>query len=222
LNPVSLALVPTRLKTFAVAAGQRLQKPGKEVLTGTGTLLTDSNGTQKTAAASIVWQIPLKIQVNAGSAPLIFDQASTASQAAQDNSDLLETLVDDSVEGLISMSNQGGATRLLGTAFREQGAAQTAPAYDIVQMLYADVLKKGRRSAKAYWFDSATKLLAKVTYLSDSGSPIEVTVGNWQKVQGENIPFLVERRDNGVLTLRLSLSSASVAAAPQGGTLGGN
>jgi hypothetical protein len=223
-RPVSLTAVPTSLKNYAVAAGKRLQTPGKERTTAAGTLLTVSGETATTAPATVVWQIPGKIRVNAGGPPLIFDPsaANPVRPSSQADSDLIEALSVDSVEGLVSITDQTGAARLLGTGVRMQGAPTTAPSYDIVQMLYFDTLKQGKKAAKAYWFDGATKLLAKVTYLSDSGAPVEVSLGNWQTIQGESIPFLIERRENNQLTMRLTLTSATVGAGANDNTFGGN
>ena len=221
---VSLTTVPAAYKAFAVAAGQRLQNPGKERITGAGTLLSIVNGQSQTLPVQIVWQIPLKIRIDGAGPTVIFDQTKTSPQAlaTQDISDMVEALLDDSVEGLLSINGQGGASRLLGTGFRDKAASKTAPSYDVVHLVYPDPLKKGKTIGKAYWFDSRTKLLSRVTYVSNSGSAVEVDVGNWQNIQGENIPFLVERRENNILTMRLTLSSALVSPAAVDATFGVN
>lgn len=134
----------------------------------------------------------------------------------------METLLDDTVEGLISINSHSGGTQFLGKGFRQSGGGANAPTYDVVQLFYPSVLRNGAATVKTYWFDSKTKLLARVTYKSTAGAAVEVTLGNWQTVQGETIPYLVERRENGQVTVRLTLSSATVGAGAQDGKFGGN
>jgi hypothetical protein len=218
---VSLGAIPAVCKTFAVAVGQRLQKPGKERTTGVGTLSTISNGVTQASSVQVVWQYPQKIRVEGAGPTIVFDPSRNGNgpPLSPGVSDILEALVNDSVEGMIAITTQSGAARFLGAGFRDKG---TAASYDIVQVFFPDAVKNGSPTIKAYWFNSVTKLLSKVTYRSVSGGLVEVSVGNWQKVQGDTMPFLVERRENGVLTLRLTLSAVTVSAGAQDGIFGGN
>ena len=75
---------------------------------------------------------------------------------------------------------------------------------------------------KTYWFNSETKLLGMVGYLSASGDQVDVIIDDWRDVDGEKVPFLIERWENSKLMMRLTLSSATVTAASDDGTFGGN
>ena len=221
-NTVSLTQVPAALKGYAVGAGRRLQAPGKERLSAAGTLVTITNGVSTTATVTVVWQIPLKLSITPSGASSMTFTPAAVSQSAQNSATAFETLVNDSVEGLIGWAQNGGAARVLATSSRPQGGASTDPAYDVVQLLFPDALNQGKTQARTYWFNSQTKLLSKITYQTPLGTAVEVKPGNWQTVQGENVPFLIERRENGVLALRLTLSTATVSAAAQDGIFGGN
>lgn len=221
---ISLAAIPSSCKSFAVAVGQRLQKPGKERTTAAGSLTLVNGAVQQTSAVQIIWQYPQKIRIEGAGPTIVFDASKGVAgrPATQSMSDLLDVLVNDTVDGMIALSNQGGAVRFLGGGYKEKGAPASAPAYDLVQVRFADGLRTAVTTSKAYWYTAATKLLARVTYLSDAGAPVQVTVGSWQTVQGEMFPFLVERRENGVLTLRLTLANVASSAAVQDGAFGGN
>ena len=99
---------------------------------------------------------------------------------------------------------------------------QRVPAIDIVQTTYADVFRDGKPVVKTYWFDSETKLLGFVGYLSASGEQVDVIMDDWRDVDGEKVPFLIERWVNGKLMMRLTLMSATVTAATDDGMFGGN
>lgn len=223
-DTVTLTSVPTMCKPFAIAVGQRLQKPGKERITGSGTLLSLSNGSSRTSPVQVVWQIPLKIRIDAPGAPITLDwsQSTPPGQAAKDNSDTLESLLDDSIEGLTSIDNQAGSSRLIGKGFRDKGSNPTGQAFDVLQLSYRSTLRNGASLNKLYWFDSKTKLLSRVTYNSTSGGSVEVRLSDWRTVQGETIPFLIERQENGQVTMRLTLASVAVGNAAQDGIFGGS
>lgn len=222
-NTVTLTAVPALCKPYAVAVGQRLQKPGKERIAAAGSLYWISNGKSQTAAVRVVWQIPLQIRIEGTGSLIVLNWGqNSAGQEARDNSNTVESLLDDTVEGLISLNNQAGGSRLVGKAFRDKTAASTGATYDVVQLFYPSLLRSRATVSKLYWFDSKTKLLYRVTYKSSTGGTVEVRTSNWQTVNGEAIPFLIERQENGQVTVRLTLASAVVGAGAQDGIFGGN
>jgi hypothetical protein len=221
---ITLATIPADCKSFAIAVGQRLQKPGKERTTATGALVLVANGVTQTSTVQIISQYPQKIRIDGAGPTLVFDASHgiNGGPASQSLSALLDVLVNDSVDGMIALSNQNGALRFLGRGYKENGTSEASSAYDLVQVRFADSLKTAKTTSKMYWFDTVSKLLTRVTYLSDAGAPVEVTVGNWKKVQGEFFPFLIERRESGALGLRLTLSAVMPSPSVQDGIFGGN
>ena len=84
--------------------------------------------------------------------------------------DTIEVLLEDSTEGLLFMRSTVARTRYIGSAFKLANADAKGPGIDIVQTTYADVFRDGQPIVKTYWFNSQTKLLGLVGYLSASGA----------------------------------------------------
>jgi len=61
-----------------------------------------------------------------------------------------------------------------------------------------------------------------VAYTAPSEVSTHIVIEDWREVEGEKIPFRIERWDNNKLTMRLSLNSAAVSAASEDGIGGGN
>jgi len=93
---------------------------------------------------------------------------------------------------------------------------------DVIQIIYLDAVRKGQNIAKTYWFNSWTKLLGLVGYTDPSGAVVNVIFEDWRDIQGEKIPFLIKRFENGNITMSLAISEATVSAGVEDGTFGGN
>ncbi len=220
---IALSQIPSQYKPYAIAVGQRLQKPGKERITATGSL-TYGSSSHQALPVEIVWQYPLTIRLNQSGYVLTFDEIGSRRQIPEVRqlAETVQILLEDSVEGFIAIRKSIGTSRHLGSGYRLTGAAPADSCIDIVQATYPDVFRGGQAISKTYWFDSRTKLLGLVAYSSSSGAPVSVVIDDWREVQGEKLPFLIERWENNELTMRLTLNSATVSAGMDDGSFGGN
>lgn len=220
---VSLNNTPSQYKPYAIALGQRLQKQGKERIIATGSLLYDADGPESAFPVEIVWQHPLKVRLTQDGSSVAYDRSNPAREIPESKrlSDTLQVLLEDMSEGFLSLQSTGSSRRI-GSGFRLSNAAPEDPGVDVVQMTYADAFSGGEPCTKTYWFNSRTKLLGFVTYVLPSGAQVDVIVNDWRDVDGEKVPFLIERWEDGIRTMQLKLSSAAVAQGSNDDMLGGN
>ncbi|MBN1570034.1 MAG: hypothetical protein JXA73_19470 [Acidobacteria bacterium] len=216
--------MPSGLKPYAIALGQRLQKAGRERITATGTILQPGDSGQQTDSVRITWQYPLKIQLDKGKDSLTFDRNGPARAEIGDRqmADTIQMLLEDSTEGLFAIQKDRISQLYLGSGFTLEGAGESDPAMDIVMISYPDVFRKKQPILKSYWFDSHTKLLGVVAYANASGALVHVVINDWREVEGEKIPFRIERWENNKLAMRLNLDSAKVSAGEDEEKSGGN
>lgn len=219
-----LSRIPSELKPYAIAPGQRIHRRGKERVSVSGTIFYHKNGLEKSGPVRIMWQHPMKMRFDQGGVPLIYNRNAAATRGGGDSkaADMIQMLLEDSVEGLFALQEKRISRRFLGSGFKLEGATESDPGMDVVLLEYADTFGEKRPILKSYWFDSCTKLLGVVAYTSSSGSLIHVVIDDWRDVSGEKIPFRIERWENGKPTIRLAFSSATVAAATNDGIFGGN
>ena len=219
-----LSQTPLELKPYATAIGQRLQKPGRERITATGTILYQTDSLQQAEPLRVTWQHPLKIRLEQGGKGQTFDRnnPSQSSHGNQTPLDTVQMLLEDSIEGFFALQKGRIARRYLGSGFILEGAKETDPAVDIVQMTFPDTFRQGQPILKSYWFNSRTKLLGVVAYKSTSGVLTHIVIDDWRDVEGEKIPFRIERWENNKLAMQLTLDSATISAGTDDGSLGGN
>jgi hypothetical protein len=214
----------SELKPYAIALGQRLQIPGKERITALGKISYHRDTRQQTEPVRVTWQYPLKIRLDQGGNSLTFDRNNPALPAPEDakTSNTIQTLLEDSVEGFFAMQKKGVSRRFLGSGFSLEGASASDPSMDIVVISYPDVFRRKEPILKSYWFNSRTKLLGVVTYTSPAGVLTHVVIDDWREVEGEMLPFRIERWENNKLAMRLHLDSAAVSAGIEDNASGGN
>jgi hypothetical protein len=220
---VMLNQISSRYRPYAVSLGQRLSRPGKERISATGTLTSFIGGEEQAAPVQVIWQFPLKIRVKQKGKDLVCDR-NNAAQSIPGNkkdADTIQTLLEDSVEGFLAIARKSGMSRHLGSGYRLMNAAPTDPCMDIVLISYPDVFKKGQTVNKEFWFNSRTKLLGLVAYLSASGVDVHIVIDDWRDVGGEKLPFLIERWEDDKIIMRLTLESAAVSCASDDGIFGG-
>ena len=216
ISPKSVA---TYSAPFLKASGERLQKPGKErvVLAGTVSL----NGSTP-VPIQVAWEFPQKIRIDKGTDTVVFDRGDPSREIPSnaEMADAIETLLEDSVEGFFA-NHLEGSTRFLGSGFRLRDGGPDAPSYDIVVVWNRSRVRGGQEPiVKQYWFDKRMKLLSRVVYRRPSGS-VEVFWSDWRDVQGERIPFTVERKELGRTTLLVKLFAASVSPKAEDGYFSG-
>jgi len=202
------------------ALGNRLERPGKERLSVTGTLRhsEDSQAEEVVAVFEFPDRLRLTIEKGHQNRVILFDgeQAKAVGRPLDEvERDLIETLVYGAAEHFFISQAQGQATRFLGARFRlddGSSANYSGPYYDIYQV--ADQIKTSaneREQNKFFYFNSDTLLLERVAYeINRDGSTIKVeeTTSNWGQEQGQQVARRIERFENGVsvfvLTVRLA------------------
>jgi hypothetical protein len=211
------------LKPYACAMGDRLQKPGKEKVSATGTISYFVNSQQQIEPLRITWQYPLKIRLEQNGNSLTFDRNNPTESVLgnQKTADTVQMLLEDSIEGFFALQHDRIAGRYLGSGFRLEGAKESDPGVDLLLIAYPDIFQNKKTIHKSYWFDSRTKLLGVVAYTSPRGVT-HVVIDDWRDVEGEKIPFHIERWENNKLSIQLKFDSATVSAGAEDGSLGGN
>jgi len=191
------------------AMGDRLEKPGKEHLSLTGTLARANDSQAEEVAA--VWEFPDRLRltrqkgIHARVITFDEDRAKAADNELDTaEQDLLETLVYGTADHFFATQVQGMATRFLGSRFRlddGSSADYTGPYYDVYKV--ADSVKTSaepREQLKLYYFNSDTLLLERVTYeITRNGSTVKVEerLGDWTREQGQQVARRIERFENG-------------------------
>jgi hypothetical protein len=216
--------VPMELKPYAIAPGQRLQKRGKERLSVSGTITCFGEDLRQTEPVKVTWQYPMKIRLDQGGNSLISDRNNPALTTLRTPKirDIIQMLLEDSVEGFFALQKDRISRRYLGSGFKLEGAKESDPGMDIVLMTFPDNLRDKKPILKSYWFDSSTKLLGVVAYTSFSGTTTHIVIDDWRDVAGEQLPFRIERWEDNKLMMRLILDSAAFMAGGNDGTFGEN
>jgi hypothetical protein len=218
LNPLA-----SELKPYARALGQRVQRPGIGKIAATGTVSNPDNA-QIREPIRITWESPLKIRLERNDSLLTFDRNNPTRSVfkSQEEADLVQMLLEDSADGFFALQRNRTARRFLGSGFKLEGAQESDPGVDIMMMTLPDMFQRDHSITKSFWFDSRTKLLGLVAYTSPAGILTHIMVDDWRNVEGENIPFRVERWENSKLTMQIVLDSVTVSAGADDGSLGGN
>lgn len=205
------------------AMGDRLEKPGRERLSVTGTL---SRADAKAEEMTAVWEFPdrLRLTRQKGNQARVIafdgEQVKAAgNQLDEAEQDLIETLVYGSAEHFFETQMQGMATRLLGSRFRlddGSSADYSGPYYDVYKV--ADQVKTSAEQServKLYYFNSDTLLLERVTYeIARNGATVKVEerLGDWTKEQGQQVARRIERFENGESVFVFTIGAAHLSA----------
>jgi hypothetical protein len=228
LNPVSAnrgtyvrrGLLSPKLVWHLKALGDRLEKPGLERVSITGTLSRSEDTQAEEVVAVLEFPERLRLTTQKGIQTRIItfngEQAKSGGNPLNSGEqDLIETLVYGTAEHFFMTQMQRQATRFLGARFRmDDGSAAnySGPYYDIYQV--ADQVKtsiRRKEEEKLYYFNSDTLLLERVSYrINRDGAEVKVEeiIRDWQKEQGQQVARRIERFENGksvfVLTVRLA------------------
>lgn len=227
----SSALSP-KLVSYLKSMGDRLEKPGKERLSLTGTLVRANDSPVEEVTG--VWEFPdrLRLTKQKGNQArvIVFDgeQVEADGNALDEaEQDLIETLVYGSAEHFFTTQMQGMTTRLLGSRFllhRSSTADYNGPYYDVYKV--ADRVKTSteqREQLKLYYFNSDTLLLERVVYeINRNGSTVNVEerLGDWTREQGQQIARRIERFENGESVFVFTVQTARLAPRANDGAFG--
>jgi hypothetical protein len=214
---VNRGLLSPRLASNLEALGNRLEKPGKERLTVSGTLRTC--GETLGFAATLEFPDKLRLVVNGPQSRVIaFDGERINVSAAAAELDLVETLAYDSAEHFFAAQMQGKAMLFLGARFRtDDGSAPdyTGPYFDIYKIADQTQASGQERPAKLYHFNSDTLLLERVTYVINRGGAemsVETRLSDWHGAEGQQVARRIERFENGTSVFVFSVRSVQLGA----------
>ena len=214
VNPTSL---PSPVRGYLLALGNRIQTPGNERTTLLGSS-TDQKGTE---SAQLIWQVPGEIRfVRTNEPTVIYDPSAglvNASSITPADADILESLFDDAAESFIYGFSQGSANRFFGSRFRtDTGTTPNyqGPWYDIYNRAATAKAQPGSPSRqKLYYFDSQTRLLAKTLYILPNSINVSTEFSNWIQSGGQAFPGRIVRTENGSTVFSFTVSQASAGTA---------
>lgn len=215
---VTIGALPPGWQLALLTYGDRMQKPGKERLTISGTV---TRGGSATAQFQVIHELPNSIryqeQGGSGATTVVFDgnqYGKSSGNPQKQDSDLVETLVYDSPTGFMYAPVSGVSIRKLGSRFRTVGIKDdpfAGSAHDVYVIL-TSIRQAGKikQQPKFYHVNSDTFLLDRVNYqdTDNPGTRVEIILNDWAVVAGNRIPQLIRRLENGVEVLRFNITSA--------------
>jgi hypothetical protein len=189
------------------AAGTRFRNPGKERWTATVDLSSGAGATV-IKGGSITMEWPGRLVLNAEGSTAVFRPDSAVQGKTSDATlDLAEVLLEDTLDGFLAATQNQGAVRTVGTGYPDPTRpGQTA---DVVALMMPSRAKSvGRTVAKMYWFDSKTRLLARVTRTDG----VETRFSDWKEYQGDQYPGAIQVLEGKAVKYRIALAPQAVGA----------
>ncbi len=217
-SPRVRAVTPS-LAQVERALGKRLRDTTKARMVLSGLITRQAGSTP----ATIVWEMPGKLFVSLGAASpsnLQFDPSSDLAQVSRskEEAQIFDSLYVDLPETFLADTSEGAAYRYLGGRFRlDDGSDPTYPGpYLNVYQLFPRAGKRLKAAdsafARFYRFDSETGLPHSVIYSQGSDSnPIRVETRflDWVSINGETVPKVIVRTENGQEVLRFTTGEVS-------------
>jgi hypothetical protein len=216
----ALHTVSSQVRRIVIALGGRVQAPGKERVVMTGSL----NRKGSVSSVQIVRQLPglLRVDESGGrNRSVVFDQTTLNGSSAidDDDEDLAETLESDTAETFLAKFGPGASVRYLGDRFKVKGEAGFGSELDIYEVVATVNLKRNKqRVTKRYMFDSNSGLLRRVVYAARRSGKVvlvQTMLSNYSSTTGYPLPGRITRTVEGTEIFSITLSSATVSAAPQ-------
>lgn len=225
---VSLAFLSAPAQTYLLAIGDRIQTPGKERTTLSGTF---TNATGTTTSAQLIWQVPGQISFSLtgqSGPPLGYSIAGGLMNTASitpANADILESLFDDTAESFLYGFMRGDGHRLIGLSYRADNGTTpnySGPWHDVYIRSARALAQPGAPlRSKFYFFNSQTKLLAKVSYDLPGPLNVETDISGWTTTNGQSFPGQIVRKENGNVIFTFNITQATASPAPNDGLFGG-
>jgi hypothetical protein len=226
-NYIETRFLPAPVRRYLSTFGDRLKNPGNERTTLTG-VLADSAGNHP---VQITWEVPGRINVTYSdkSSPFIIDDSKglvNGTSVQKSDSDVLESLFDDSSESFFYGTAQVGGYRLIGERFRADDGRTpnyAGPWYDIYEAapsIRAHYPTLNRH--KFFYFDSQTNRLAKVEYVLLGGVRVSSQYSNWTTQNGQSFPGKLVRKEDGVTVFTLTMSAAAFGKSASDGKFPGH
>jgi hypothetical protein len=209
-------LLPSVAREYLFHLGDRIQKSGKERMVLNGTF-TDRSG--RSTSAQLIWQLPGEIWFNRAQPgdPLVYSITTglvNAANISSADSNVLESLLDDSAETFLYGFQRGHAYRLIGLRYRaDDGTSPNyrGPWYDVYIRAAPVLVQQGTPvREKVYLFDSQTQLLAKVEYTLPNSTKVTTEFSNWTQNGGQSFPGQIVRRENSAVAFTFNITNHAV------------
>ena len=204
-------------RNVLIAHGDRLEKPGKEILTLTGVLDEYNGGGQKVSSVvTIRWEFPDKLTVsNATRNEQVQFNGSDVSKPggniSEKDQDIVESMVHDTTDSFILGRFAGSSISLIGHGFNLQDPRSTNKLTGVCDLFQVaeegGVRGKTSKTDKVYCFDPSTHYLKAVIY-KDGGVLLETRASGWRLVSGNALPSVIQRYRNNALSLSLNITNA--------------
>jgi hypothetical protein len=149
--------------------------------------------------------------------PRVFQSPAGASD--QMNHDLLELLASDAPDALLYLFGTSSRTIWMGERYQPAG---TTPSYpgpftDVIASVEVTPYQGGSQERlKRFFFDSSTKLLTSVLYVSAVGAT-DVEYSGWTTSNGQVCPGTITRSQLGSVQFTATVQSCSSAASAEDG-----
>jgi hypothetical protein len=211
---------PSSVTGLLFRYGNRLQQPGNERLTLTGTY-TSASGVSANAAVITEITGNARIQLTGGVAKVVVSNnlqvTSNGATASGSDQSLLQSVEADAPETFFYSWSHGEAVRLLGSRFRTddgKAAIYTGPWFDI----YEVVSKSGgnQTQRKLFYVDSDLRQVVQARYqIQQGGSTVNVATifSGWSQVNGQLVPGRIERFENGQSVFVIAVTSGQTGPA---------
>jgi|GEM_PF-1024747 len=230
---IALAINRAQLDRHIVRAldalGDRFESAEKGRCIATGTLTRSVAGQESTSQVVITRETSDKLVIQetsiTGSRTLGHDGSRSWASGQPITSEervLIETLVRDSVDHLISGQAAGAATLHLGDMFRSDDGTNsdyTGPYFDIIRVDDQFVNQDGARTRPTlYYFNSRSGLPAKIVYEDrDQGMRTEVEFDEWTNIAEQKFPVRTTWKDRGKLKQQLVITQVQFVATTNDG-----
>jgi hypothetical protein len=213
---VRRGLLKPSLRENLRSLGDRLEKPGKERLTMTGTLRR--KGDAQPHPVSLVWEARGRLRVEeqgggSGAHTFVFDRDHVTGRTLSDSETaLVETFLYDTPESFFALQEVGAPTRPLGNRYRLNDSPDGA-AYDVYEVQDPDAAHDPAAApAKFFCFNRDTLMLERVSYEKPAAgdmTSIELRLEDWGEFAGQKMPRRIVRLENGEQTLVITVDAVT-------------
>jgi hypothetical protein len=214
---VRRGLLKPSLREKLRSLGDRLEKPGKERLTVTGTLRRKGDALPHPMSLVLEARGRLRVeeQGGVGARTFVFDRDHNTNRTLTDaESALVETFLYDTPESFFALQEAGAPTRPLGNRYRLNGSP-VGTRYDVYEVQDTDAeYDPARTPTKFFCFNRNTFMLERVSYekLATGGTTsVEVRLEDWGEFAGQKLPRRVVRLENNELVLVVTLDAITLS-----------
>jgi hypothetical protein len=220
-GPSTAVVVPPGFEPKLRALGDRYTTTGKERIT---LRVSIQKGGAAAVPATMIYQLGGNFSYVDGLSSIVFNSlTSLFSLVNADNEALMETVFEDSIDGLLfKIPKLGHFRNLMNRARLDDGTTPNyaGPYLDVYQVLVPLPSLPGTpRRTKHFYFDSSTQLLDRVRFVDTTSGQVlvEELYQNWIVQNGVPVPSVISRTEGGVARFTVTVNSIIVGPAVSDG-----